>query len=289
MATNDPLQTQMGSTRLAGLGADDYGKSDHRRPLVLLHGLTFDRTMWGPAIDELGRVDPDRRVIALDLPGHAESSPLPSYAIEAVVDAVHAAVEEAGLEAPVIVGHSLAAIVATVYATRHPVSGVVNVDQSLQTAPFAEMLRSFADKLRGPGFPAVWEMFAASMHIELLPAEAQTLLRSTTRPRQDLVLGYWNEVLEQPSEDLAHRMAAGQAALLASGLPYLIVAGAEVEPAYRAWLHNVLPQATITVFEDGGHFPHLAEPDRFAQCLATTADWTPKPLPPGVGEEVRQT
>ena len=30
---------------LAGLAVDDYGESDHRPALVLLHGLTFDRAM----------------------------------------------------------------------------------------------------------------------------------------------------------------------------------------------------------------------------------------------------
>ena len=31
---------------LAGLAADDSGEPDARPPLVLLHGLTFDRTLW---------------------------------------------------------------------------------------------------------------------------------------------------------------------------------------------------------------------------------------------------
>jgi pimeloyl-ACP methyl ester carboxylesterase len=57
-------------------------------------------------------------------------------------------------------------------------------------------------------------------------------------------------------------------------VPYLIVAGNNLEPDYRQWLDEVLPQAVITVLPDSGHFPHLAHPDRFAECLATTAHWT---------------
>jgi Predicted hydrolases or acyltransferases (alpha/beta hydrolase superfamily) len=58
---------------LAGLAADDYGLSDDRAPLVLLHGLTFDRSLWRPSLAELSRIDPGRRVLALDLPGHGAS------------------------------------------------------------------------------------------------------------------------------------------------------------------------------------------------------------------------
>ena len=115
------LETGQGhsATRtLAGLAADDYGQSDDRPPLVLLHGLTFDRSLWRPALAELCRIDPGRRVLALDLPGHGESPGWPSYDVESVAQGVHRAVEEAGLQSPVVVGHSIAAVIATVYAAR---------------------------------------------------------------------------------------------------------------------------------------------------------------------------
>ena len=260
--------------KLAGLAVDDVGESDARPPLVLLHGLTFDRTMWQPALTELDRTDPGRRALAFDLPGHGDSPGWESYDVDSIAHGVHRAVEEAGLDQPVIVGHSLAAIIAGVYAAQFPTRGVVNVDQPLQTAAFAGFLQSIADQLRGPGFPAMWEQFAASMHVELLPESAQQLVRSTTNPRQDLVLGYWREVLERPASELAEMTSAGLAALRAAETPYLIVAGSDPEPDYRQWLNEVLPQAVITVLAGSGHFPHLAHPGGVAECLATTAHWT---------------
>ena len=79
------------------LAGDLAGASDRRPPLVLLHGLTFDRTMWHPALAHLAELDPARQVLALDLPGHGESPAWPRYDLESLTDAVHQAVTEAGL------------------------------------------------------------------------------------------------------------------------------------------------------------------------------------------------
>lgn len=129
--------------RFAGLAADLTGTDDSRPPLVLLHGLSFDRTMWRPALAELERIDPGRRVLALDLPGHGESPDAPQRDPEQVMHAVHAAVTEAGLAAPVVVGHSLGAVLATFYAANFPCPAAVNVDQTLIVEPFLRVLHGW--------------------------------------------------------------------------------------------------------------------------------------------------
>ena len=252
---------------------DNYGTSDDRPPLVLLHGLTFDRTMWGPALKALNIVDPDRRVLTFDLPGHGESSPLESHAMDDVVDSFHHVIQEAGLRSPILVGHSLAAIIATIYASQHATSGVVNVDQPLQIGPFAAMLRSMADHLRSPAFPSIWEKFLEHMHIDRLAADAQELLRTTSTPRQELVLGYWHDILNRPADELEAAVEQMNARLRTASLPYLVVAGENVDEGYRDWLQAQIPQASIVVLSGSGHFPQLAHPDMFARCLADTAAW----------------
>lgn len=258
---------------IAGLAVDDTGDSDDRVPLVLLHGLSFDRRMWRPSVAALRRTDPRRRVVALDLPGHGDSPGWPSYTLESVAQSIHRAVEEAQLESPVVVGHSISAVIATIYAARYPTRGVINVDQSLEVAPFAHLIRSLADQLHGPGFAGTWEMIAASMHIELLDGAEQELVRSTSRPRQDLILAYWQELFDRPVKEIEDFVAVALAALRASAVPYLVVAGAEPESDYQKWLGTVLPQATVTVWPGSGHFPQVAHPDLFAECLASTACW----------------
>jgi pimeloyl-ACP methyl ester carboxylesterase len=132
------------------------------------------------------------------------------------------------------------------------------------------MVQALADKLRGPAFPAIWENFMASMHIERLPMSAQELVRSSSHPVQEVVLGYWRGVLERPVSELVDFTTQGLSVLRAAGVPYRVVAGEEPQAAYREWLNAMLPQATVTVWPDGGHFPHLAHPARFAETLAAT-------------------
>jgi pimeloyl-ACP methyl ester carboxylesterase len=97
-------------------------------------------------------------------------------------------------------------------------------------------------------------------------------VRSSSRPSQDLVLGYWREILDRPASELADTVAATLAAVRAAGVPYLVVAGNDREASYRQWLTGMLPHATVTVWAGSGHFPHIAYPGRFAACLAA-AGW----------------
>ena len=113
-------------------------------------------------------------------------------------------------------------------------------------------------------------MFAASMHIELLPEAAQELVRSSCQPRQDLVLAYWREILDRPVSEITDFAAATLEAVRIAAVPYFVVAGADPEPEYQKWLNTALPQAAVPVWPASGHFPHIAHPDRFATCLAAT-------------------
>ncbi len=253
------------------LSGDREGTADHRPPLVLLHGLSFDRRMWQPALTALRQRDPGRAVLALDLPGHGGSPMQDPCDIDDVAAAVASAVADAGYDAPVVVGHSISGVVATRYAVTYPTRGVVNVDVALDTA-FIRMLRANRDALVGPGFAGIWRGLLASMGMDLLSADARALL-STDLPRQDVFLAYQRQALVQSEAELQGFIARTLDTLRQARLPYAIIAGHAYDDAYTAWLHEVLPQATVTVYPNSGHFPHLADPDRFAECLAATGQW----------------
>jgi pimeloyl-ACP methyl ester carboxylesterase len=258
---------------LADLAADTSGKLSEASSLVLLHGLTFDRTMWGPTREHLMYLEPGRLVVAFDLPGHGQSPPQTDYNVETVAAAIHHAVSETGEHAPVVVGHSVSGLIATMYAARYPTRGVVNVDQPLDITQFATLVRSLEDRLRGPDFSELWATFEASFHTELLPGRAQELVQASSPPDQAIVLGYWNQIFDLPIAALNAMVDDAIATLRTEHLPYTFVSGRTVDPSYEQWLRRRLPEAQIIVLPNSGHFPQLAHPAAFAEVLHETITW----------------
>ncbi|MEH1168681.1 alpha/beta fold hydrolase [Micromonospora sp. CPCC 205539] len=239
-----------------------------RPPLVLLHGLTFDRRQWDPVRRELEVIDPGRVVLALDLPGHGSAPRRDSYGMAEVAEVLHGQVTEAGLVDPIVVGHSVGAVVATTYAARYPVRGVVNLDQILLPGPFGAAVRQAEPTLRGPDWRRVWDGMLAGMGIDSLPASAREIVTTATDPRPDLLLGYWDEILHGTDEGIAAERGRVLRSIGDRAVPYRWVTSSEPPPRYLAWLTDVLPEIVVTVLP-GSHFPHLADPTTVARMLAT--------------------
>ena len=270
------MSTTHATVKLAGMAADLYGTPDHRPPLVLLPGLTFDRRIWQPALSDLARVDPDRQVLVLDLPGHGDSPGQPPHSTRRIVGLIHDAIAEAALDAPVLVGHSMFGGVASLYAAIHPARGVVNIDNPPDLGSFAQLIQSMAAKLRGSGFAEAWSMLEHSMRPDLLPGTAQQLVASTCHPTQDLIVGYFQEVLTTPPQELDSMVEDAMRRIGAAKMPYLLIAGHELPPDVLDRITRTFPQARVEVWANTGHFPHLAHPQRFAMRLADTGGWDVK-------------
>lgn len=256
-----------------GLTGTLQGHPDSRPPLLLLHGLTFDRRIWEPVLDGLRVTDPDRQVLALDLPGHGDSPGQLPHSLGHVTEVIRAAVVDSGLATPVVVGHSLSGGLASIYAGRYPARGVVNLDAAPDLTSFANMLQSMAEMIRGADFPQVWALMFQSFRTELLPVWARNLVAANSQPDQDLVLGYWTELLEGSPDKLTDDLITNLHALAATGVPYLLIAGAEPSPEASGILSRCLPEARVEVWESSGHFPHLAHLDRFLRRLSQTGQW----------------
>ena len=93
-------------------------------PLVLLHGLGSSRQAWNPVIPALAaRFD----VIAVDLPGFGDSSPVPAPTQPtpaALAAAVAGLLDELGVTAPHLTGNSLGGWVALELAATRPVASL---------------------------------------------------------------------------------------------------------------------------------------------------------------------
>ena len=243
------------------LACDDTGSGP---ALVFVHGVTFSRHTWDPIIDRLR----DRfRCVAVDLPGHGESSGSAADP-RVVVDRLHETLRERGISSPVVIGHSAGALTATGYAAMHPVAGAVNVDQTLVVAPFAGFVQQLGPALRGNDFETAFAPFRNSIGVEQLPEPERTRVLATQRIDQQVVLDHWTGPMTMAPQELQDVVSE---LLDAVSAPYLWLAGHELPDADREYVLAHVPHAEIEQWVGSGHMMHLADPDRFAARVAQFA------------------
>jgi pimeloyl-ACP methyl ester carboxylesterase len=235
-------------------------------PIVLLPGLTFDRRSWRPIVDRL-----DERVctIAVDLPAHG-ASPGPPCDLEEVAAQVHGLLESLDVTEPIVVGHSASGGVAMIYAASYPVRGAVTVDTPMDLRPFAHLVQSLAPALRGPGFADAFAHFERTMGVDLLPEPLRTAALDAHEVHQEVVLGYWDELMRSDPDQLQARVEETAARIDA---PCLAVFGRPLSREERDYLRRMVPRVQVEEWTGRGHFVHLADADRFATRLHAFVDF----------------
>ncbi len=233
------------------------------RDVVLVHGITENRHAWDPLVPMLAAHG--YRVIAIDLRGHGESSMAASYDLGAMAGDLGSVIEVEQAQAALLIGHSLGGAVVSAYAAGGPCRGVVNVDQPLTLGGFKQALTSIESMLRGTPdeCSAAVRVVFDQMVGPLEPAEAERVA-SLRRADQEVVLGVWDLVLSTSAADLDALVGEVAAAVT---VPYLSLHGIDPGPEYAEWLTGLVPSATVEVWADHGHYPHLIDRERFVERL----------------------
>lgn len=243
-----------------------YEKTGSGPPILFIHGLTYDRQMWGPVV---ARLAGDYTCIAIDLPGHGKSADASTYDLLAVTRKIHAAFAQIESRPPIVVGHSIGMLYAVTFAAMYPVAGLVTSDQTLNNLAFLERLGGMREALQSPAFAGIWRAIESELGIDLIPESRRALIESASNPRQDVVLGYWREAFDTPPAVLQAFLLKFVANI---EVPFSAVFGDDVQPDYRSWLRPVAPQCEIVVFPNSGHFPHLVEVEGFAAEVRAVAE-----------------
>jgi pimeloyl-ACP methyl ester carboxylesterase len=228
--------------------------------LVLIHGISERRDLWLPLIPQLAD---DYDVVAVDLRGHGDSASGDAYDPVTLANDVFETVESLGMTNPLVIGHSLGGVVASAYGLVARPRAIINVDQPLKLSDFKAVLGQLEPMLRGDkaSFDTAIDMIFDSM-MGPLPADEVARVQALRTPRQDVVMAIWGTVFDSTEDELD---ATVQALVSGVTVPYLSLHGIDPGKGYTTWLQHLMPSATVEVWPDQGHYPHLVQPTRFLE------------------------
>ncbi|GKX63642.1 alpha/beta hydrolase [Pragia fontium] len=121
------------------------------QPVILLHGISSGSLSWGKQLT-CSKLTQHSHLLAWDAPGYGNSERLeasePTAALYA--DRLMQLIDQQQLERPVLVGHSLGALIASAFAAKYPqhLSGLVlaNPAQGYASAPYEKRQQMFTQR-----------------------------------------------------------------------------------------------------------------------------------------------
>lgn len=255
--------------------------------LLLMHGITQSAEAWREVIPRLAT---RFEVLAPDLLGHGQSAkPVGDYSMGAYASAVRDLFPVLRHRSATVVGHSLGGGVAMQFAYQFPqrTERLVLVSSGglgrelhptirAATLPGAEpVLRLLA----GARLRSTVEFVGRLLHrfgVEAGPDIAESWKGFTSLADDDARQAFLT-TLRTSVGPRGQRVSATDRLYLASELPTMIVWG-ERDPIipveHGRSAASAIPGSRFEVFAEAGHFPHLADPARFAALLISFIDET---------------
>lgn len=232
---------------------EDAGSGDP--PMLFVHGIG-NHTHFAAQIAYFSR---SHRVVAPDLPGFGQSdAPEREYGIAAFADDIKWLCEELELNAPVIVGHSMAGAVALEVAAARPElpTAIVLLDP-IPLIPLSALhaqRAQLAEALAGPAYREAFRGFA----------EAR-MFRPTDDP--ELRGSIVDEMCATPQHVLAPTFASlsqwsGEDIAGSLSVPILLITAGDGLPADMARTRELLPELELGRTVGVGHFAHAIAPDQ---------------------------
>ena len=244
-------------------------------PLLLVHGFGGSSESWGSEI--LDRLAGDRRVLAVDLPGHGESD-APSepgrFALAAIVDDLEAVLAALDVDSAIWMGYSMGGRIALGAGLLSPrrVSGLIleSACPGLEDAQARAERRAsdahLAERIASEGIAAyleAWEKVPVLASQRRLPPAAQRALRNQRAKNDPAALAACLRGLgqgTQPSlwDALGHISA-----------PVLLLVG-ELDEKYVRINERMLagmPAGRLVVAPGAGHNVHLENPEAWLAAV----------------------
>jgi len=223
-------------------------------PMIFVHGWCCDRSHFAPQVTHFSA---SHAVATVDLRGHGESSapdPGPgAYDIAVLADDVLAVAAAAALQRPVLVGHSLGALIGLVCAARPgAIRALVMVDPAPITNESAKAyFRESVDVVRGDEDQSWRTSFVKGM---FLPTDVA---------RREAIIAGFPAVAPGIAAAVLRAMGEFDGASVLGGTTVPVLSIGSAVPANSAGdLSRACPAITIGQTVGAGHFIQLEVPDQ---------------------------
>jgi len=231
------------------------------RSIILLHGLAANGSCW----TALARVlEKEYDVIMPDARGHGKSSmPEYGYRYEDHANDVVGLIRTLGLSSPILIGHSMGGMTATVVAGRNPklLRGLILVDPSFLSPKVQREVRDsdVADQHRRFLNMSLNELVANARTKH--PDRSLELIEQIARARLQTSMNAF-DVLTPPNPDYMPLVRS-------IDVPTLLVIGENgvVSPTVAAELQRVNPKLQVENIPQAGHGIPYDQPERFAAVV----------------------
>lgn len=245
-----------------------YEDAGRGRPVVLLHGFPFNRSLWREQVESLSAT---HRVITPDLRGHGETTVVAELAtMEEMAEDLAALLDELNVGRTVVGGLSMGGYVTLAFLRAHPerVGALVLAD----TRPQAD-----TDEARRTREETARRALADGME-PITDAMLPKLLAPATREQRPDMVARVREMILGTNPHGAAAALRGMAVrrdqtdlLPGIGVPTLIIVGSEdaiTPPSDSATMQAKIKGSHLLKIEGAGHVSNVERPGEFNRALA---------------------
>ncbi len=250
-----------GTSKTNGIHIHYTRTGRNRLSIILLHGLTANGLCWTTLA---GVLEAEYDVIMPDARGHGKSSvPAYGYRYEDHANDVVGLIQALGLSSPILVGHSMGGMTASVVAARNPklLRGLILADPSFLSPTVQRQVRDsdVADEHRRLLNLSLHEI-VAKLHMKH-PDRSPELIERIAQARLQTSMSAF-DVLTPPNPDYLQLVRS-------IDVPTLLVIGEHgvVSSAVAAELQSVNPKIQVEKIPLAGHGIHYDQPERFAAVV----------------------
>jgi esterase len=237
--------------------------------LIILHGLFGSGTNWRSVSRRLAG---DYRVFSVDLRNHGDSPHTDTMSYPEMADDVRALMDDQGLDAAVVLGHSMGGKTAMRLALESPerVARLMVVD--IVPTPSREDHGPVIDAMTALDLAAVGSRGDADSRLAAAlpdPGLRQFLLQNlrsgpggfSWRINLPAIRSSLPKLLDFPGGDAPWRYPGPTWVLRGEHSGYVL-------PEHQGAIHALFPRAQMVTIKGAGHWPHAEQPARFGEALA---------------------